>query len=60
MLIAIIVTIATSIHDISNAVAIVIFAGLVSPRSRKLRLSYLKTEPRVAVSNFVTMPHARM
>jgi hypothetical protein len=46
--------VATGIADVSNTCCYCAFTGLVSPRSSKLELSYLKTETCIAVSNFIT------
>jgi hypothetical protein len=45
---------------VSNARCYCAFIGLVTPRSPKFGLSYLKTEARGVVSNIVTRSHARV
>jgi hypothetical protein len=53
-------TVATGIADVISAYCYCAFAGLVTPRSLKLGLSYLNIEVRKTISNLVTRPRARM
>jgi hypothetical protein len=53
-------TVAIDTNDISNVHCYCAFAGLVPPRSLKLKLRYLKTETYGVFLNLVTRPRARM